>query len=71
MVFSLEERFVIQLLNSDELAFLGRYAHYTDNIHEAVIFNSILDAQLYIEKNRLDRIGKIRKIINLPQSISL
>lgn len=69
MVFDLEERFIIQLLSSDELAFLGRYAHYTDNIQEAVIFNSILDAQLYIEKNRLNRIGKIRKIMNLSQTI--
>lgn len=71
VVFDLEERFIIQLLGSDEISFLGRYTKYTDNIQEAVIFSSILDAQLYIEKNRLDRIGKIRKIVNQSQSIGL
>ena len=69
VVFDLEERCIIQLLGSDEIAFLGRYTQYTDNIQEVVIFLSILDAQLYIKKNRLDRIGKIRKILNLSQTI--
>lgn len=60
----MEEKCIIQLLGSDEIAFIGRYTQYTEHIQEAVIFKSVLDAQLYIEKNRLNRVGKIRKINN-------
>lgn len=58
----LEERCIIQFLVSDDIAFLGRDSQYTEDIQEAAIFKSMLEVQLYIEKNRLDRIGKIRKI---------
>ena len=63
MVFVLEEKCIVQVIGSGEIAFTGRYTNYTDNIQEAIIFKSILDAQLYIEKYRLNGIGKIRKII--------
>lgn len=58
----LEEKCIIQLLVSDDVAFLGRDSQYTEDIQEAAVFKSMLEAQLYIEKNRLDRIAKIRKI---------
>ena len=60
----LEEKCIIQLLVSDGIFFLGRNTQYTENIQEAAIFRSMLEAQLYIEKNRLNRIGKIRKIVS-------
>lgn len=60
----LEEKCIIQLLGSDGIFFLGRNTQYTENIQEAAIFRSMLEAQLYIEKNRLNRIGKIRKIVS-------
>lgn len=62
-MFVLEEKCIVQVIGSGEIAFIGRYTHYTDNIQEAVIFKSILDAQIYIEKYRLNGVGKIRKII--------
>lgn len=60
----LEEKCIIQLLASDAVAFLGRDSQYTEDIQEAAIFKSMLEARLYVEKNRLDRICKIRKIIH-------
>lgn len=60
----LEEKCIIQLLGSDGIFFLGRNTQYTEDIQEAAIFRSMLEAQLYIEKNRLNRIGKIRKIVS-------
>ena len=60
----MEEKCIIQLLGSDGIFFLGRNTQYTENIQEAAIFRSMLEAQLYIEKNRLNRIGKIRKIVS-------
>lgn len=60
----MEEKCIIQLLGSDGIFFLGRNTQYTEDIQEAAIFRSMLEAQLYIEKNRLNRIGKIRKIVS-------
>lgn len=60
----MSEKFIIQLLGSDGIFFLGRNTQYTEDIQEAAIFSSMLEAQLYIEKNRLNRIGKIRKIVS-------
>lgn len=60
----LEEKCIIQLLGSDGIFFLGRNTQYTEDIQEAAIFRSMLEAQLYIKKNRLNRIGKIRKIVS-------
>lgn len=65
----LEDKCIIQLLLSDDIAFLGRDSQYTEDIQEAVIFKSMLEAQLYIEKNRLDRISKIRKIMYSSDTI--
>ena len=60
----MEEKCIIQLLGSDGIFFIGRNTQYTEDIQEAAIFRSMLEAQLYIEKNRLNRIGKIRKIVS-------
>ena len=60
----MEEKCIIRLLGSDGIFFLGRNTQYTEDIQEAAIFRSMLEAQLYIEKNRLNRIGKIRKIVS-------
>lgn len=60
----MSEKCIIQLLGSDGIFFLGRNTQYTEDIQEAAIFSSMLEAQLYIEKNRLNRIGKIRKIVS-------
>lgn len=60
----MEEKCIIQLLESDGIFFLERNTQYTEDIQEAAIFRSMLEAQLYIEKNRLNRIGKIRKIVS-------
>ncbi len=60
----MEEKCIIQLLGSDRMFFLGRNTQYTEDIQEVAIFSSMLETQLYIEKNRLNRIGKIRKIVS-------
>lgn len=65
----LEEKCIIQLLVSDDIAFLGKDSQYTEDIQEAAIFKSMLEVQLYIEKNRLDRISKIRKIMCSSDSL--
>lgn len=54
---------LIQLYDSDEIAFLGRSGQRVNDLQEVMIFSDELSAQLYIEKNRFDRIGRIRKII--------
>lgn len=58
----MSDKCIIQLLVSDAVTFLGRDTKYTEDIHEAAIFKSMLEAQIFIEKNRLDCISKIRKI---------
>ena len=60
----MSEKCIIQLLGSDGIFFLGKNTQYTEDIQEAAIFSSMLEAQLYIEKNRLNRMGKIRKIVS-------
>ena len=60
----MSEKCIIQLLVSDGIFFLGRNTQYTEDIQDAAIFSSMLEAQQYIEKNRLNRIGKIRKIVS-------
>lgn len=54
---------LIQLYDSDEIAFLGRTGQRVTDLQEAMIFTDGLAAQLYIEKNRLNRIGRIRMIV--------
>ena len=53
---------------SDELLFLGKNSRYNDNIQNAAIFSSMLEARLYIEKNQLNRIGIIRKNVSSEKS---
>ena len=60
VVWIVEDKCIIQLLVSDDIAFLGRDSQYTEDIQEAYIFKSMLEAQFYIEKKRLNHIGKIR-----------
>ena len=55
---------LIQLYDSDEIAFLGRNGQRVTDLQEAMIFTDGLAAQLYIEKNRLNRIGRIGTIVN-------
>ena len=55
---------LIQLYDSDEIAFLGRNGQRVTDLREAMIFTDGLGAQLYIEKNRLNRIGRIRTIVS-------
>jgi len=42
----LEEKCIIQLFVSDDIAFLGKDSQYTEDVQEAAIFKSILEAQL-------------------------
>lgn len=65
----MDEKCIIQLLVSDDIAFLGKDSQYTEDIQEAAIFKSMIEAQLYNEKNRLDRISKIRKIMCSSDSL--
>lgn len=55
---------LIQLFDSDEIAFLGRNGQRVTDLREAMIFTDGLAAQLYNEKNRLNRIGRIRTIVS-------
>lgn len=55
---------LVQLYDSDDIAFLGRNGQRVADLQEAMIFTDGLAAQLYIEKNRLNRIGRIRTIVN-------
>lgn len=41
---------LVQLFDSDEIAFLGRNGQRVTNFQEAMIFTDGLAAQLYIEK---------------------
>ena len=60
----MNQKCLIQLYDSDEIAFLGRNGQRVTDLQEAMIFRNGLAAQLYIEKNRLNCIGKIRTIVN-------
>lgn len=53
---------LIQLYDSDKIAFLGRSGQRVSDLQEVMIFSDELSAQLYIERHRLDRIGRIRSI---------
>lgn len=55
---------LVQLYDSDDIAFLGRNGQRVADLQEAMIFTDGLAAQLYIEKNRLNRIGRIRMIVS-------
>lgn len=55
---------LIQLYDSDEIAFLGCGGQRVSDFQEVMIFSDELAAQLYIERHRLDRIGRIRKIVS-------
>lgn len=46
----MSEKCIIQLLGADGIFFLGRNTQYTEDIQDAAIFSSMLEAQLYIEK---------------------
>lgn len=55
----MNQKCLIQLYDSDEIAFLGRNGQRVTDLQEAMIFTDGLAAQLYIEKNRLNRIGRM------------
>lgn len=44
---------------------------HKEDIQEAAIFKSMLDTKLYIEKNRLYLIGKMRKIVRINNGAKL
>lgn len=54
---------LIQIDGGDGLFFLDGYGSYTQEIQEARIFGSLLDAHEYIDKHGLNKLAIVRRIL--------
>ncbi len=55
---------LIQIDYGEGLCFLGCDGGDTPDLQQAMIFEDELAAHLYIEKHRLDRLAKVRRIVS-------
>ncbi|MDO4649437.1 MAG: hypothetical protein Q4B26_12375 [Eubacteriales bacterium] len=54
---------LIQIDYGEGVCFLGRDGRDTTDLQQAMIFEDELEAHIYIEKHRLDRLAKVRRIV--------
>lgn len=55
-------KYIILVSAGEQAFFLGNYGEYVSTLDEALKFNDVLDAKIYVDKHGLEKITSVRKI---------
>lgn len=64
---SLVGRCLVQIDCGAGLFFVGRLGGLTPDLQEALLFEDELAAHIYIDERGLDRLARVRRIVNMRQ----
>lgn len=56
------DRYLIFVFAGEQTFLLGRHGEYVDTLDQAMKFNDVLDAKIYIDKHGIEKITSVRRI---------